>query len=210
MVFKIFLLVFKCTHGICSENLISKLRFKKYSVVQMIIWNWRHKVFTKFGCRTFSYTGPRLWNSLPLNLQTKEDIVRYKGQLKILLLTDTERIKRKVFQYEWVTQWRAHLYRDAIVHQEQTSPSMPTERKKERKKKERKKERKKKERKNQLGHETLPNLLCDAMSSIFRQWPSFKSFWWVELKLVFYKGQTKDQILRDFSKIWSVLYWFFA
>ena len=30
-------------------------------------------------------------------------------------------------------------------------------------------------------------------------WPSVKSFWWVELKSAFYKGQTRARILRDFS-----------
>ena len=58
------------------------------------------KVSTKVGRRTFAYAGPRLWDSLPLNLRTEEDNVKYKGQLKILLFTDTERIKRKVFQYD--------------------------------------------------------------------------------------------------------------
>ena len=31
VIFKILLLVFKCIGGICSENLISKLKFKKYN-----------------------------------------------------------------------------------------------------------------------------------------------------------------------------------
>ena len=40
---------------------------------------------------------------------------------------------------------------------------------------------------------------------ISRHWPSFKSFWLLEVKSAFQKGQTTAQILRDFSEIWFVL-----
>ena len=69
VIFKILLLVFKCIRGICSENLISKLKFKKYNCrPDDYLKLETEKVFTKFGRRTFAYAGPRLWNSLPLNL----------------------------------------------------------------------------------------------------------------------------------------------
>ena len=42
----------------------------------------------------------------------------------------------------------------------------------------------------------LTNLLGDVMSLISRHWPSFKYFWWVQLKPALYKGQTRGQILR--------------
>ena len=101
VIFKILLLVFKCIRGICSENLIAKLKFKNYNCrPDDYLKLETGKVSTKFGRRTFAYAGPRLWNSLPLKLRTEEDIVKYKGQLKTLLFTDTERIKRKAFQYE--------------------------------------------------------------------------------------------------------------
>ena len=50
------------------------------------------------------------------------------------------------------------------------------------------------------------NTCKEVMSSISRQWPSFKSFWWVELILAFYKGQTRAQILGNFWKSRSALY----
>ena len=101
VIFKILLLVFKCIRGICSENLISKLKFKKYNCrPDDYLKLETEKVLTKFGPRTFAYAGPRLWNSLPLNLRTEEDIVKYKGQLKTLLFTNTESVKRKAFKYE--------------------------------------------------------------------------------------------------------------
>ena len=59
-----------------------------------------------------------------------------------------------------------------------------------------------------LGHMISPNLLGDVMSSISRHWPSFKSFWSVELKSSFYKDHTRGRIFQDFSKIWSALYSF--
>ena len=39
--------------------------------------------------------------------------------------------------------------------------------------------------KSELGHVTSPNLLGEVLSSISRHWPSFMSFWWVELKSAF-------------------------
>ena len=52
----------------------------------------------------------------------------------------------------------------------------------------------------------LSEFTRNIVSSISTHWPRFKSFWWVELKSAFYKGQTRVRILQDFSKIWSVLY----
>ena len=80
---------------------MSKLKFKKYNCrPDDYLKLETRKVSSKFGRRTFEYAGPRLWNSLPLNLRTEEKIVRFKGQLKTLLFTDTERLKRTAFQYE--------------------------------------------------------------------------------------------------------------
>ena len=101
VIFKILLLVFKCIRGMCSENLMSKLKFKKYNCrPDDYLKLETRKVSSKFGRRTFEYAGPRLWNSLPLNLRTEENIVRFKGQLKTLLFTDAERLKRTAFQYK--------------------------------------------------------------------------------------------------------------
>ena len=83
VIFKILLLVFKCLHGMCSENLISKLKYKKYNCrPDDHLKLETRKVSTKYGRRTFEYAGPRLWNSLPLHLRTEEDLGRFKGKLK--------------------------------------------------------------------------------------------------------------------------------
>ena len=111
--------MFKCIRGRCSENLISKLKFKKYNCrPDDYLKLETPKVSTKYGRRTFQYAGPRLWNTLPLNLRTEEDIVKFKGQLKTLLFTETERLRRTAFQYEWMTHGRAHLYRGDLGHRE--------------------------------------------------------------------------------------------
>ena len=48
----------------------------------------------------------------------------------------------------------------------------------------------------ELCHVISLNLLGDVISSISRLWPSFKSFWWVQLKTVLYEDQTRGRILR--------------
>ena len=64
----------------CSENLISKRKFKKYHCrPDDDLKLETDTVLTKFGRRTFDFAGPRLWNSFPLDIQTKEDIEKYKG-----------------------------------------------------------------------------------------------------------------------------------
>ena len=85
----------------CSENLVSKLKFKKcHCHLDDYLKLETGKVLTKFGGRTFKYAGPRLCNSLQLNIRTEEDFEKYKGQLNTLLFTDTKRIKRKACQHE--------------------------------------------------------------------------------------------------------------
>ena len=57
------------------------------------------KVSTKYGKRTFEYAGPRLWNALPLNIRTEEEIEKYKSQVKTILFTDATQFKKKAFMY---------------------------------------------------------------------------------------------------------------
>ena len=48
----------------------------------------------------------------------------------------------------------------------------------------------------EVDHLTSTNLLGDVISPISRHWPSFKSFWVIELKTALHEGQTRGQILR--------------
>ena len=59
-------------------------------------------VKTRYGQRTFEYAGPRLWNALPLQVRTIDNIESFKRQLKTLLFRDTEGLKRRAFRYTWV------------------------------------------------------------------------------------------------------------
>ena len=79
IVYEILLLVFKPLHEQCSKNL--GVKFKSF--------NWRplletKAVNTKYGKRTFSYTGPKLWNALPLDVSEKNNIEKFKQKVKTL------------------------------------------------------------------------------------------------------------------------------
>ena len=57
-----------------------------------------------------------------------------------------------------------------------------------------------------LGHATSTNLLGNGMSLMCRNWPTFKSFWWIQPKTALYKGQARAQILR-ISGVHCIDYW---
>ena len=117
VIFKILLLVFKCIYGICSDNLVSKLKLKKYNCrSEYYLQLETRKASTKHGRRTFEYAGPRLWNTLPLNIRSEKEAESFKRKVKSLLFTDTEGFKRKAFQYEWLNLKKALLYRGVLGH----------------------------------------------------------------------------------------------
>ena len=100
VIFKILLLVYKCVNGKCSEKLVSKLTFKRYNCRPGDFLQLETtKVSTKYGRRTFGYTGPRLWNALPLDVRTIDSIDTFKKKLKTILFKDTEGLKRQAFPY---------------------------------------------------------------------------------------------------------------
>ena len=86
IVFKILLLVYKVIHGQCSKNL--KVRFKNTSGRPIL----ETKGFkTKYGRRTFSYAGPKLWNALPPNVRAEDNIETFKKLVKTNLFEGTEK-----------------------------------------------------------------------------------------------------------------------
>ena len=98
IIFKILLLVFKSIHGLCSDNLL--LTYKRYNCRPDDYLQLEMKVVkTKYGKRTFSYAGPRLWNALPLQIRTVENIDVFKRQLKTILFKDTQGLKQRAFRY---------------------------------------------------------------------------------------------------------------
>ena len=56
---------------------------------------------TKYGQRTFDYAAPRLWNALPVEIRSEEDVVKFKGMIKTLLFNGTDELKTKAFKYTW-------------------------------------------------------------------------------------------------------------
>ena len=54
---------------------------------------------TKYGRRIFEYNGSRLWNALPLDIRTNENIDDYKKKVKTLLFEGNEEFKRTAFKY---------------------------------------------------------------------------------------------------------------
>ena len=98
IIFKILLLVFKSIHGLCSDNLM--LTYKRYNCRPDDYLQLEMKVVkTKYGKRTFSYAGPRLWNALPLQIRTIDKVDVFKRQLKTILFKDTHGLKQRAFRY---------------------------------------------------------------------------------------------------------------
>ena len=98
IIFKILLIVYKCIRGICSNNL--KIDYKQYNCRpgDYLLLATKN-VKTKYGKRAFEYVGPRLWNALPLEVRTIENIETFKRNVKTILFTDTNRFKQRAFHY---------------------------------------------------------------------------------------------------------------
>ena len=100
VIFKVLLLVFKAIHGQCSQNLQQLLQYKRYNCrPQDLMMLETKNAKTKYGKRTFSYAGPRLWNALPLQIRTEENIESFKSKVKTLLFEGTEDLKKRANMY---------------------------------------------------------------------------------------------------------------
>ena len=96
IMFKILLLVHKCITNKCSENL--EITYKNYNCrpqddMQLVAYNPK----TKYGKRVFDYTGPRLWNVLPLNIRTETNINKFKTNVKTILFERDVELKKTGF-----------------------------------------------------------------------------------------------------------------
>ena len=98
IMFKILLIVHKCVRGTCSNNL--SITYKNFNGRPNDFLLLETKpVQTKYGKRTFDFTGPRLWNALPLNTRMEENTQSFKRQIKTILFQDTEGFKHKAFKF---------------------------------------------------------------------------------------------------------------
>ena len=66
-------------------------------------------VKTKFRKRTFSYTGPKLRNALPLHIREEDNIVNFKQKAKKLLFEGTAKFLENAFITTWIFSITAHL-----------------------------------------------------------------------------------------------------
>ena len=98
IVFKILLLAYKGIHGTSSKNIA--LDFKTHNCRPNEFLMLKTPFYkTKYGMRTFKYNAPRLWNALPLDIRTIENVDSFKKSIKTLLIQDTEGFISKAFKY---------------------------------------------------------------------------------------------------------------
>jgi hypothetical protein len=96
--FKILLLVHKVLRGKYSENL--SLSYKNFNGRPDDILKLETPSFkTKYGKRIFAHDGSRLWNALPVNIRTEDDIEQFKKMLKTFLFGGHDELRRKAFKY---------------------------------------------------------------------------------------------------------------
>ena len=98
IVFKILLLTFKVIHGMCSANI--QLQFKPFNGRDDDILLLQTPHFkTNFGKRIFEHNASRLWNALPRNIRSEDEIGSFKTQIKTLLFNGCHELKKKAYKY---------------------------------------------------------------------------------------------------------------
>ena len=98
IIFKILLLTYKRINGLCSQNL--KIEYKAYNCRPQDYLKLETKTAnTIHGKRTFDYAAPKLWNALPLEVRTEEDIDKFNRRIKTLLFDGTEELKQRASMY---------------------------------------------------------------------------------------------------------------
>ena len=91
IVYKILLLVLNSLHKQCSKNL--GVKFKSNHGWPMLETS---KDKTKYGKQTFTYTGPKMWNALPLDIK-EDNIEKFKQKVKTLLFEGTAKFLEHAF-----------------------------------------------------------------------------------------------------------------
>ena len=94
--FKILLLAYKVIKGQCNMKLTYK-SFNGRPDDYLLLETPHFK--TNYGKRLFEFNASRLWNALPVQVRSEEDIEKYKKAVKTLLFTGHERFKQLAFKY---------------------------------------------------------------------------------------------------------------
>ena len=96
--FKILLIVFKVLRRNCNMSLTYKSSNARPERDLLLLQTPHFK--TQYGRRTFEYNGARLWNALPLNIRTEENIEIYKKKIKTMLFEGNAEFKQSAFKYQ--------------------------------------------------------------------------------------------------------------
>ena len=98
IMFKILLLVYKRVNGRSPNNLNINYKMHNCRPDDYLLLATK-KVNTVYGRRTFEYAGPKLWNALPLDVRTEENIDVFKKRVKTILFADSDGFCKKAFCY---------------------------------------------------------------------------------------------------------------
>ena len=86
-IYKILLIVHNCLHDNAPNEIIAMLQYGE-SIRTMILREF--KCTNKYGDRSFSHVGPKLWNLLPMDIREEHDMVVFKKSLKSFLMVHGE------------------------------------------------------------------------------------------------------------------------
>ena len=98
VVFKLLLLVFKMLKGLSTQNL--GLRYKSFNGRSDDFLLLYTPIFkTIYGTRIFEYNGSRLWNALPTNVRSIDNVNEFKKVVKTTLFEGCQSFKQKAYKY---------------------------------------------------------------------------------------------------------------
>ena len=99
VIFKILLLVFKILKGLCPPTI--ELSYKGFNgrSDDFLLLNTPN-FNTSYGKRLFEYHGTRLWNALPTNVRSEDDLDKFKRVIKTILFDGYEDLRSRAFRYK--------------------------------------------------------------------------------------------------------------
>ena len=92
VIFKICLIVHKCVWDRGPESYKSLIKLSNPRTMKLV----EKRFATEYGKRSFSCSGPKLWNCLPLLIRKEQDTEEFKKKLKSLLITEADEFYRLV------------------------------------------------------------------------------------------------------------------
>ena len=92
IVFKICLIVHKCVWGRGPESYKEIIMISNPRTLKLV----EKRFSSEYGKRAFSCAGPKIWNSLPLDIRAEVETELFKKKLKSLLMTKSDELYRMV------------------------------------------------------------------------------------------------------------------